>query len=167
MLCEPPPQPRTAAPAIVSSRTPRRALQRRARTGIHTRNAATTIPPARPVTAFEGLSSVAVVAAAVLTVSVAVAGALPVTETEAGTVQVGRSVAPDGLAVRVHVKATLPVNPPPGVTVRVEFPLPPGVSAATALILKVKLGVGGGAVTVSATVVAASMLPDVPETVRL
>ena len=35
-------------------------------------------------------------------------------------VQVGASTAPDAVGPTTHVSATLPVNPPPGVTVTVE-----------------------------------------------
>jgi len=91
----------------------------------------------------------------------------PVPEIAAGCVaeQVGILVAPVGLAVTAHVSATVPVNPPLGVTVIVEVALVPGDGTLTAVPLNVKLGVATGALTVTATFVVSVTLPDTPVTV--
>ncbi len=113
-----------------------------------------------------GTASAAVVAAVVEMVSVAEPPALV---TVAGLVEpklsVGGSCAPLGLAVIAAESATLPVNPPAGAMAMLSVPLLPlaietededGVSVKPA-----------GAVTVSAMVVVAVKLPEVPVTVTL
>jgi hypothetical protein len=99
-----------------------------------------------------GITAALVVAAVVEIVSVAVAAATPFTTT--GVVvpklKVGAYCAPLGLDVTAAVSATLPVNPPSGVTVIVElFPVVAPGAIVTAGPLNVKLG---GVVTASAAV---------------
>ena len=84
-------------------------------------------------------------ASVVETVSVAVPAAAPVMLT--GLVEpklrVGGLTAPDGLEVIAAVNATLPVNPPLGVTVIVEvFPVAAPGATVTAVPLMVKSGAG-------------------------
>jgi hypothetical protein len=83
------------------------------------------------------------VVAVVVTVSVAVRGLGPakVSGVVPPKLKVGRSKAPEGLEVTTAVRATLPVNPPAGVTVIVEVLLvvAPGATV-TAVPLTVKLG---------------------------
>jgi hypothetical protein len=68
----------------------------------------------------------------VLTVSVAVPVVVPLDKLIGPpTVQVGGSVALDG--VTLHVSATEPVNPPVPVAVIVEVPERPGVAIVTAV----------------------------------
>ena len=92
-------------------------------------------------------------AAVVLTVSVAVTAAVPVMAGGAATEQVGRSTAVAG-PVTVQESATEPVKPPLGMIVIVEVPLTPGVAMLTVVLVSAKLGAGagGGAVTVTATI---------------
>lgn len=79
----------------------------------------------------------------VLTVSVAVPrlGPAMVSGVVVPKLKVGRSKAPEGLAVRTAVRATLPVNPTAGITVIVEVLLvvAPGATV-TAVPLTAKLG---------------------------
>lgn len=115
---EPLPQP-IAAPAIIakssatdrmrSVRMERSAFLLRRRTGTpKNRSAASAKPPPAVKRLFSGTWSLAVVCAVVLIVSVEVSVA-PASVTEAGDrEQVGPSVAPVGLAVTAHVKATEP-----------------------------------------------------------
>src|SRR5260370_37343175 len=55
----------------------------------------------------------------------------------------GMSTAPDGLSVTAQLNATVPENPPVGVTVMVEMPFAPGDAMLTAVLLTVKLGSAG------------------------
>jgi hypothetical protein len=100
----------------------------------------------------------------VVIVSVAVPALAPVIET--GVVvpneNVGRSAAPVGLEVRAAVSATLPVNPPLGVTVIVEvFPVAAPGARVSAVPTIAKLG-GGGAVTVTGSVPLAARYCESP-----
>jgi hypothetical protein len=96
-------------------------------------------------------------AAVVLTVSVAVTAAVPVMAGGAAAEQVGRSTAVAG-PVTVQESATEPVKPPLGMIVIVEVPLTPGVAMLTVVLVSAKLGAGAGAgggagaVTVTATI---------------
>jgi hypothetical protein len=97
-----------------------------------------------------GITAALVVAAVVENVSVAVPAATPVIAT--GVVvpklRVGGYRLPVGLDVIAAVNATLPVNPPVGVSVIVEaFPVVAPGATVTAVPATVKLG---GAVTVIA-----------------
>jgi hypothetical protein len=92
-------------------------------------------------------------AAVVLTVSVAVTAAVPLMAGSAATEQVGRSTAVAG-PVTVQESATEPVKPPLGLIVIVEVPLAPGVAMLTAVLVSAKLGAGAGAGTVTVTVTA-------------
>jgi hypothetical protein len=82
-----------------------------------------------------------VVAVWVATVSVAVTGCAP--EIAAGwlTEHVGGVAAPDGLLVSPHVSATVPVNPPLGVTVMFEVVEPPAVMGLAGLEVTANEGV--------------------------
>jgi hypothetical protein len=88
-------------------------------------------------------------AAVVLTVSVAVTAAVPVIAGGAATEQVGRSTAVAG-PVTVQESATEPVKPLLGLIVIIEVPLAPGVAMLTVVLVSAKLG--AGAVTVTATI---------------
>ncbi len=66
-----------------------------------------------------------------------------------------------------QAKVTLPVNPPPGVTVMVEVPLAPGDAMLTAVLVNAKLGVGGGPLMVIGTLVVWVTVPEVPVTVAV
>ena len=83
-------------------------------------------------------------AAVVLTVSVAVTAAVPVMAGGAATEQVGRSTAVAG-PVTVQESATEPVKPSLGMIVIVEVPLTPGVAMLTVVLVSAKLGAGAGA----------------------
>jgi hypothetical protein len=83
-------------------------------------------------------------AAVVLTVSVAVTAAVPVMAGAAATEQVGRSTAVVG-PVTAQETATEPVKPPLGLIVIVEVPLTPGVAMLTVVLVSAKLGAGAGA----------------------
>ena len=98
-------------------------------------------------------------------VSVAVTAAVPAMAGGAVAEQVGTSIAPDGLEVTAQVRATLPVNPPLGVTVMVEVPLAPGDATLIGVPLSVKAGATVEPVTVIGTLVVSTTLPDVPVTV--
>jgi acyl CoA:acetate/3-ketoacid CoA transferase alpha subunit len=73
-------------------------------------------------------------------VSVAVTVEFPEIASGALTEQVGASAASVGLPVTAQLSATIPRNPPPGVTVIVEVPLAPDEAIVTAVLLNVKLG---------------------------
>src|ERR1700733_8474169 len=88
-------------------------------------------------------------AAVVLTVSVADTPVIPVMASGAETEQVGGSTAVAG-PVTVQESATEPVKPPLGLIVIVEVPLAPGVAMRTVVLVSAKLG--AGAVTVTATI---------------
>ena len=57
-------------------------------------------------------------------------------------VQVGSPTAPDPLAATVHVSATLPLKPLPGVIVMVEVAAPPGVTLVAAEALSENASAG-------------------------
>ena len=168
-----PPQLTTPRARNASSTTmPSIDRQRRRRAGMPKNNKqANAAPPAayhgtpRPL----GRTSAAVVAAVVETVRVPVPFDAPVmlTGEVVPKLKVGGSVAPDGLFARTAVRATLPVNPPLGVTVMVAV-LPvvaPGELMVMApLFVKVKLG-ATYALTVMPTTVGIEMAPEVPVTV--
>jgi hypothetical protein len=97
-----------------------------------------------------------VVAACVFTVSVAVAGEVPVMASCDATEQVGASTAPEG-PVTAHESVTVPVKPSLGVTVIVEVPLAPGEAMLTGVLVSAKLG--GGPFTFTATSVMARTTP--------
>jgi len=111
--------------------------------------------------------AIAAVAAVVLTVSVAVPAVVPVIATGELTEQVGGSVSFVG--VIAQLKVTLPVNPPPGVTVIVDvFPVvAPGAIVIAPLFVNVTVSVAETAATVTATAVEAVRLPEVPVTVTV
>jgi hypothetical protein len=79
----------------------------------------------------------------VLTVSVAVTGALPVVAGGAVTEHVGASAAPTGPPEMAQLRATLPVKPPVGVIVMVDVPVGLGDAMVTAVLLSVKPGAAG------------------------
>jgi hypothetical protein len=95
-------------------------------------------------------------AAVVLTVSVAVTAAVPVMAGGAATEQVGRSTAVVG-PVTVQESATEPVKPLLGLIVIIEVPLAPGVAMLTVVLVSAKLG--ARAVTVTVTLVLAMTTP--------
>jgi len=103
-------------------------------------------------------------AAVVLTVSVAITGAVPVIAAGWVTEQTGGSTEPTG-PVTVHERATLPVKPPLGVTVIFEVPVAPGEAMVTVVLVRVKFGGTGGAVTVRGTWVVTVLPPEAPVTV--
>jgi hypothetical protein len=111
--------------------------------------------------------SAAVDAAVELTVSVDVTVPVPVIAPGCVAEQVGRSVAPGGLDVTAQAMATVPVNPPLGVTEMAEVPLPPADAMLMAEPLSAKFGITGAVFTVSATVVVVDKVPDVPVTVAV
>jgi hypothetical protein len=77
----------------------------------------------------------------VLTVSVEVPAVVPVTLVEVGfREQVGRLVAPAGVAVTAHARPTLPAKPPDEVAVIVELPETPAGEMLIAAPFSVKLG---------------------------
>jgi hypothetical protein len=100
-------------------------------------------------------------------VSMEVTGVAPETAPGCATEQVGGSIAPVGLAVTAQARVTLPVNPPPGVTVMVEVPLAPGDAMLTAVPVNLKLGVGGGPLMVIGTLVVWISVPELPVTVAV
>ena len=102
----------------------------------------------------------------VLTVSVELAAALPVTFA-AGAEQVGVSVAPAGLVVTAQVKLTEPVKPPEGVTVRVLVPEEPGLAMVMFPLFESEKLAGTGVLTMRLSVVVSVLLPDVPVTVMV
>ena len=92
------------------------------------------------------------VVAVVAMVKTDVTAAVPVTETDAGAaLHVGRLTAPDG-PVTAQVSATAPVNPPAGVTVRVDVALLPAATLAglAAVAVRAKLIAEPVPVTVTA-----------------
>ena len=103
-------------------------------------------------------------AAVVLTVSVAVTAAVPFIAAGWVTEQTGGSTEPAG-PVTVHERTTLPVKPPLGVTVIVEVPIAPGEAIVTVVLVRVKFGGTGGAVTVRGIWVVTVLPPEVPVTV--
>jgi hypothetical protein len=108
-----------------------------------------------------------VVAALVVTVRVAVPAVVPEMETGvvAPKLRVGALTAPAGELVRTAVRATLPVNPPLGVTVIVEvFPVDPPATTVRAVPFRVRPGVEVDAVTVTRIELEAVKVPEVPVT---
>jgi hypothetical protein len=112
--------------------------------------AAMPTPPPTAKICSSGLWSAAADAAVVLMVSDAVTAAAPEIAAGAAGKHVGVSTAPDGLSVTAQLNATVPENPPVGVTVMVEMPFAPGDAMLTAVLLSVQLGaaVGDRVVTV-------------------
>jgi hypothetical protein len=106
------------------------------------------------------------VGAVVLTVIVAVTAEVPLMSTEDGMVHVAGSIAPEGLDVREHLRATAPTKPAPGVTAIVEV-LPEVAPALTVTAVpdKSKSPVELLALTVRFTVPFAVVEPLVPVTV--
>ena len=104
--------------------------------------------------------------AVVLTVIVAVTAEVPLMSTEDGMVHVAGSIAPEGLDVREHLRATAPTKPAPGVTAIVEV-LPEVAPALTVTAVpdKSKSPVELLALTVRFTVPFAVVEPLVPVTV--
>jgi hypothetical protein len=104
----------------------------------------------------------------VVTVRVEVSAEAPVMLTEVGDrAQVAGLLAAVGLMAQV--RATLPVNPPEGVTLIVDV-LPVVAPAATEmlpLLLKAKEPVLTAVVTVRVTGVVSVVVPEVPETVTV
>src|SRR5580700_5127777 len=80
-------------------------------------------------------------AAVVLTVSVAVTAAVPVMAGGAATEQAGGSTAVAG-PVTVQESTTEPVKPPLGIIVIFEVPLAPGEAMLTGVLVSAKLGAG-------------------------
>ena len=100
-------------------------------------------------------------------VSVAVTAVVPVTLSDAGTVQVTGLTALAGDVVTAQLRATVPVNPFEGVMLTVDV-LPvvaPAVTVIAPLLLSANVAGGVTAVTVTFAVVVCVMLPDVPVTV--
>jgi hypothetical protein len=106
------------------------------------------------------------VGAVVLTVIVAVTAEVPLMSTEDGMVHVAGSIAPEGLDVREHLRATAPTKPAPGVTAIVEV-LPEVAPALTVTAVpdKSKSPLELLALTVRFTVPFAVVEPLVPVTV--
>ena len=104
--------------------------------------------------------------AVVLTVIVAVTAEVPLMSTEDGMVHVAGSIAPEGLDVREHLRATAPTKPAPGVTAIVEV-LPEVAPALTVTAVpdNSKSPVELLALTVRFTVPFAVVEPLVPVTV--
>ena len=104
--------------------------------------------------------------AVVLTVIVAVTAEVPLMSTEDGMVHVAGSIAPEGLDVREHLRATAPTKPAPGVTAIVEV-LPEVAPALTVTAVpdKSKSPLELLALTVRFTVPFAVVEPLVPVTV--
>ena len=72
------------------------------------------------------------------------------------------------VGVTAQLKATLPVNPPDGVTVTVEVPLPPGAEIVIAPLLASAIdGVAETAFTVTGIAVDMTVVPLVPVTCAL
>ncbi len=143
--------------------------QRRRRIGIPISNKQASVAPPAAVQNL-GRTRAPVTGAVVDTVNVAVAAAAPLTVTGVVPLKlnVGRSVAPEGLVAIAAVIATGPVKPPLGVTVMVAVlpVLVPGELIVTVPLL-VNANVGGGtkAVTVTPTIVVCVMPPETPVTV--
>lgn len=99
--------------------------------------------------------------AVVLTVSVAVAAAPPLTVTDVGRLQVGGSVGFTTAVVTAHERFTCPVNPFVGVIVIVAV-LPvdaPGLTVIVPLLLRLNPAGGAVPVTVAITTVVAVVFP--------
>lgn len=163
-----PPHPTAVA---ATARNPKRlnnAFHLRLRKGRKKSSAAKVPPPPRRRNRRSiGLRSAALDAAVVLMVSVDVTG--PVPEMGAGWAaeQVGASIAPDGWEVMAQVSATLPINPPLGVTVMVEVALAPGDAILIGAALIVKAGATIALLTAIAMLVVLTTLPELPVTVAV
>ena len=96
----------------------------------------------------------------VFTVRVAVCALVSVMSTDAGLRPQLGAFEPDGLTEQLRL--TVPVKPPVGVTVIVEFPLLPGAEME---MLPLLLTSSPGTVTLAVTAVVEEMAPDVPVTV--
>jgi len=72
--------------------------------------------------------------------------------------QAGAETAPNGLTVAVHVRVTVPLNPPDGVSVIVEVPVAPGLEIVTGVPEIESPGIIG-ALTVTCTLVEAVIAP--------
>jgi hypothetical protein len=155
------------ANAPSSNRLSRVFVRRRRKGNPKNRNAARALPPPsaniglrwlRKAVAVWPVALDELLAAVVLTVSVAVTAVVPVMAGGAATEQVGRSTAVAG-PVTVQESATEPVKAPLGMIVIVEVPLTPGVAMLTVVLVSAKLGAGPGTVTVTATLVLAMTTP--------
>ena len=133
-------QPMAAAASEAKSSAESSVFQRRRRRGTPKRSSAAITPPPKETLRRSRSWTTALDTAVVLTVSVAVTGAVPEIAAGAGTEQDGISTAPAGLPVTAQVRATLPVNPPVGVIVTVDVPLFPGDEIPMELPARVKLG---------------------------
>jgi hypothetical protein len=141
------------ANAPSSNRLSRVFVRRRRKGNPKNRNAARALPPPSANIGLRWLGKAVatwpvafdeLLAAVVLTVSIAVTVVVPVMGGGAATEQVGRSTAVAG-PVTVQESATEPVKPPLGMIVIVEVPLTPGVAMLTVVLVSAKLGAGGGA----------------------
>jgi hypothetical protein len=141
------------ANAPSSNRLSRVFVRRRRKGNLKNRNAAKALPPPSANIGLRWLRKAAaawpvaldeLLAAVVLTVSVAVTAAVPLMAGGAAMEQVGRSTAFVG-PVTAQESATEPVKPPLGLIVIVEVPLMPGVAMLTVVLVSAKLGAGGGA----------------------
>jgi hypothetical protein len=137
-----------AANAPSSNRLSRVFVRRRRKGNLKNRNAARALPsPSANIGLHWLWEAVAVwpvtldelLAAVVLTVSVAVTANVSVMAGGAPTEQVGRSTAVAG-PVTVQESATEPLKPPLGMIVIVEVPLTPGVAMLTVVLVSAKLG---------------------------
>lgn len=156
VLWLPPPQPipalairanSIAADRIRIVRIDFSAIFRRRPSGPPRKNSTASVTPPPSV---NGSFRLDVVCAVVVTVNVDVTADAVVMLTEVGdSEQLGSSVAPVGAAVIAQVTATLPVNPPVGVTVTVDVPVAPWDAMVIAGALIVTPPGFVGAVTVS------------------
>jgi hypothetical protein len=151
-FCAPPHPMTVVANAPSSNRLSRACVRRRRKGNPKNRNAARALPPPSANTRLCSLGKAVaawpvaldgLLAAVVLTVSVAVTAAVPVMAGGAAKEQVGRSTAVAG-PVTVQESATEPVKPPLGVIVIVEVPLTPGVAMLTVVLVSAKFGAGAG-----------------------
>src|SRR5580700_11159281 len=143
-------------------------IRRRRKGNPKNRNAAKALPPPsanirlcwlRKAVAAWPVALDELLAAVVLTVSVAVTAAVPVMAGGAATEQVGGSIAAAG-PVTAQESATEPVKPPLGMIVIVEVPLAPGVAMLTVELVSAKLG--AEVVTVTATIAALVLAMTTP-----
>jgi hypothetical protein len=146
-FCAPPHPMTIAANAPSSNRLSRVFVRRRRKGSPKNRNAASALPPPsansrlrylRKAVAGWPVALDELLAAVVLTVSVAVTAVIEVMAGGAATEQVGRSTAVAG-PVTVQESATGAEKPPLGVIVIVEVPLAPGVAMLTGVLVSVKL----------------------------
>ena len=72
--------------------------------------------------------------------------------------QAGGDTAPNGLTVAVHVRVTMPLNPPDGVSVIVEVPAAPGLAIVTG-VPEIEIPGTIGALTATCTMVEAAIAP--------